>query len=150
MFVHISLNSHQIDFTLPTQAVHTAVFSGRVRRTPTDARALLTRKIQEIQKIQSATMSTCSGMRSCSVVICCVYSTRTSFSQAAGPRYRRDRNAKSCSIAKGLKRRLSSNLRPTSRQEFSSIGLYFIMLPKLFKVPADARRGKIPGRPSDL
>ena len=51
----------------------TAVFSGRVRRTPTDARALLTRKIQEIQKIHSATMSTCSDMRSCYTVICCVY-----------------------------------------------------------------------------
>ena len=36
----------------------TAVFSGRVRRTPTDARALLTRKIQEIQKIHSSSVAT--------------------------------------------------------------------------------------------
>ena len=97
----------------------TAVCSVRVRRTPTDARALLTRKTQEIQKIHSATMHACSGMRNRSTVIFYIYSTCTSFSRVAGPRDCRDRNARSCSNAKGLERPLSSGLPPESRQDVS-------------------------------
>ena len=55
-------------------------------------------------------MYTYTGMLNCPTVICCIYPTCTSFSRVTGPQYCRDRNARSCSIAKGLKHSLSSGL----------------------------------------
>ena len=97
----------------------TAICSASGRATPTDARALLTRETREIQKIHSAIMHACSGMRNRPTVIFSIYSTCTSFSRVAGPRDCRDRNARSCSNAKGLERPLSSGSPPESRQDVS-------------------------------
>ena len=59
--------------------------SGRVRRTPTDARALLTRKTQEIQSIHCATMYACTGMQNRPMAIYCIYSTCTAFPELRDP-----------------------------------------------------------------